>query len=430
MSLRVLLSAYACEPGKGSEPGVGWNWARQIARFHEVWVITRANNRRPIEAALAHEPLPTAHFVYVDLPSWVSFWKKGRCSIYLYYYLWQVAAYIAARKLHRQLKFDVVHHVTFVKHSLPSFVALLPVPFVWGPVGGGESAPRGFWRSFSLRGNLYEILRGLARRLGELDPFVRLTAKRSVLALATTEETAVRLRALGCRNTKIFSQIALPNEEIERLACLGVCRNGRVFRALSLGDLLHWKGFELGLRGFALFHSELPESEYWLIGDGPGRKRLEKLARDLHVQDSVVFWGELSRADALAKLGECDVLVHPSLHDSGGWVCVEAMAAGRPVVCLDLGGPALQVIDTSGMKLRAESADQVVQDLAGALKRLESDPTLPLRLGIAGRERVREHFSWEKKGTLMRRFYQDVRRHRPVVALERATDETCRGGPK
>jgi len=53
---KVLVSAYACEPGKGSEPEVGWQWVHQIARFHEVWVITRANNRLQIEESLYKAP--------------------------------------------------------------------------------------------------------------------------------------------------------------------------------------------------------------------------------------------------------------------------------------------------------------------------------------------------------------------------------------
>ena len=74
---RVLLSAYACEPVKGSEPGVGWNWVRQLSQFAEVWVLTRANNRNSIEAAIAEHPLPHVHFVYYDLPRWMSFWKRS-----------------------------------------------------------------------------------------------------------------------------------------------------------------------------------------------------------------------------------------------------------------------------------------------------------------------------------------------------------------
>ena len=428
MRLRVLLSAYACEPGKGSEPGVGWNWVCQMARFHEVWVITRANNGKSIEAALVSNPLPTVHFVYIDLPLWMRFWKKGRRGIYVYYYLWQIVAYVAARKLHKQFRFDVVHHVTFVKYSIPSLMGLLPVPFVWGPVGGGETTPNGFWWSFSLRGKVFEIFRATARRVGELDPFVRLTARRSVLALATTKETEMRLQALGCKTTAVFSQVALPKSEIESLGRLSRPIRPRPFRALSVGDLLHWKGFELGMRAFAQLHSQLPDSQYWLVGNGPEKARLQKIARQLGVEDAVVYWGELPRPQALEKLAECDVLMHPSLHDSGGCVCAEAMAAGLPVICLDLGGPALQVTETSGVKLRAESAGQVVRELAGALTRLVSDPALSFRLGMAGRDRVGEHFRWERKGTLMAKLYREICEssitRRPVINRDSTTAET------
>ena len=124
--LKVLLSAYACEPGKGSEPGVGWNWAKQITRFHDVWIITRANNKDPIERALTNEPMPNVHWVYFDLPRWLRFWKKRQRGIQLYYYLWQIGAYFKTMRLHREVRFDLVHHVTFVKYWTPSFLPFYP----------------------------------------------------------------------------------------------------------------------------------------------------------------------------------------------------------------------------------------------------------------------------------------------------------------
>jgi len=330
--LRVLVSAYACEPGKGSEPGVGWNWVKQIARFAEVWVITRANNRGAIEKALKEEPLPNVHWVYFDLPRWARFWKKGQRGIHLYYYLWQIGIYPVARRLHREVRFDLVHHVTFVNYWMPSLLVWLSVPFIWGPVGGGESAPQAFYKTFSWRGKIYERLRDLARGLGEHDPFTRITAKKAALALATTPETAARLKRLGAPRVEILSQVALSDEEITLLGNLPP-RAGNPFRLLSLGRLLHWKGFHLGLQAFARFVRDVPESEYWLIGDGPERRNLEQLAQRLGVAERVRFWGALPREEALSKLAEVDVLVHPSLHDSGGWASVEAMAAGRPVIC-------------------------------------------------------------------------------------------------
>ena len=98
---------------------------------------------------------------------------------------------------------------------------------------------------------------------------------------------------------------------------------------------MHWKGFHLGLRAFAC--ANLPDAEYWILGDGAELNQLQILADNLGIAQRVKFWGKLSREETLNKLRDCHVLVHPSLHDSGGWVCLEAMAAGRPVICLDLG---------------------------------------------------------------------------------------------
>jgi glycosyltransferase involved in cell wall biosynthesis len=405
--MKVLLSAYACEPGRGSEPGVGWNCALQISRFHEVWVITRANNRAPIEESLAKEPLPYIHWVYFDLPRWAGFWKKGRRGIHLYYSLWQLGAYFVVRKLHRRVGFNLVHQVTFVNYWMPSFLALLPVPLVWGPVGGGESAPHAFRRCFSPRGRLYEVLRDLARGLGRLDPFVRLTARRARVGIATTGQTAARLRELGCPKIMVLSESGLPRDEIVRLGAFSG-RKTNPFRLVNIGSLLHWKGFEFGLRAFARFQSRFPATEYWIMGDGPERKRLERVAEALGVATSVTFWGNIPRWQVLENLGDCDVLVHPSLHDSGGWVCLEAMAAGRPVLCLDLGGPALQVTEETGIKVPAISPEQVVSDLAAAMTRLARDPALRVRLGTAARQRVREHFAWSGKGDLLSELYRQV----------------------
>ncbi len=392
--MKVLLSAYACEPGQGSEPGVGWQIARHLAQHHDVWVITRANNRLSIEAELTRHPVQRLHFIYFDLPRWARFWKQGQRGVQFYYYLWQAGAYSVAKRLHREIGFDMVQHVTFVKYWTPSFLSLLDVPFIWGPVGGGESAPKRFWPGCGARGTLYESLRAAARWLGEHDPFVLLTARRARLILATTYETALRLRRIGARKIELFSQVALSTEEVESLYRLPPPPEGPI-RFLSIGRLLHWKGFHLGLTAFA--QSGLQAAEYWVVGDGPERSRLERLARHLGVSDRVRFFGHVPRSEVMNILAKCHTLVHPSLHDSGGWVCVEAMAAGRPVICLDLGGPGLQVTDLTGVKVPARSPKQVIRDVAAAMRLLADDVQLWAKLSQGGRIHVKEHFIWPQK---------------------------------
>ena len=405
--LRILISAYACEPDKGSEPGVGWNHVKQAARFHDVWVMTRANNRAAIEVALATGPLPNVQWIYIDLPRWASFWKKGQRGIRFYYSLWQFVAFWKARKLHRDVRLDLAHHVTIVSYWLPTFLAFLPIPFVWGPVGGGESTPRSFRGLFSMYGRASEALREFARALGELSPVVRFTARRAAIALATTTETASRLKALGSKNVFILAEGALSENEIIDLRAFPPSASAP-FRVASVGRLLHWKGFELGLRAFARLQARVPDAEYWLFGDGSERQRLQHLAIALGIENKVVFWGNVPRSRVFENLQACDVLLFPSLHDSGGWVTLEAMAAGRPVICLDLGGPAVRVTDATGIKVAAIDPEQVVTDLTAALLRLQADPIHRAQLAQAGRLRVDQEFNWDRTGEKLARMYQGL----------------------
>ena len=405
--LKVLASVYACEPDKGSEPGVGWNWVKQIARFHEVWAITRANNRDSIERELAKQPMPNVRWIYFDLPKWSRFWKKGSRGVHLYYYLWQIGAYFKGKHLHKKVGLDLVHHIAFGIYWLPSFLSFLPAPFVWGPLGGGESAPRPFYESFSFRGRAYERLRNVARWVGERDPFVRFDARRAQIILAKATETANRLRLLGASRVQLYSESGITVEDLNRPDILPL-RDDNLFRVVSIGHLLHWKAFHLSLMAFARFLKIFPSSEYWIIGDGPERRNLERLAQRFGLATKVRFLGNLPRETVLDKLLKCDVLVHPSLHDSGGWVCLEAMSSGLPVICLDLGGPPLQVTDETGFKIPAISPEQVVEDLAGAMHRLAQDASLRARMGKAGRERLRECFDWNKKGEWIREVYERV----------------------
>lgn len=403
--LKILMSAYACEPDRSSEAGVGWNVAQEVAKYHDVWVITRRNNQATIEDALKRKPVPNLRFVYYDLPRWSRLWKKGTRGIQAYYHLWQLGSANLAGKLHKKINFDVAHHVTFVRYWSPSSLARLPVPLIWGSVGGGESTPKTFYSIFTPKDRRYELLRDLARWLGEQDPLVRLTARKSKLAIATTEETAERLRALGAENIQVLEAIGLSEEELSHLTKLPLpCRSGEPVRFISIGRLLHWKGFALGLRAFA--EARVPDSEYWIIGDGPDLQRLRALARDLSIEKQVHFWGRLSRHETFEKLGDCHVVVHPSLHDSGGFACLEAMAAGRPVICLDLGGPALQITEDTGFKIPAHEPKQAVTDLARAMQTIAGDSKLGHYMGVAARKRVTENYSWEKKGLMLRHIYE------------------------
>lgn len=403
--LKILISAYACEPDKGSEPGVGWRLVKHISPYHELWVLTRRNNKNSIEQALAREPLPNVRWVYFDLPKFLCFWKSGQRGVQLYYYFWQIGAYFIAKKLHNKIKFNLTHHITFGSMRYPSTISFLPVPFIWGPLGGGEIIPKRLWRYFTLSGKIYQYVRALNFCFLKIDPLLIGTIKRSSLSIARTEATVRLIRQLGGKNIIMFGETALTEEEIGYFSDLPVPRNSTL-RFISISRLVHIKGISLAIRAFA--DAGIKGSEYWVVGEGPECDLLKRLSEKLNISSQIKFLGKLSHNETLRILSESSVFIHPSLRDAGSWVLVEAMAAGIPVICLDMGDQALEVSEEAGIRIKTESLEQIVKDLSKAMIRLSGDSNLRERMGQAGKKRVLEQYTWSKKTKEFLKIYEDI----------------------
>jgi glycosyltransferase involved in cell wall biosynthesis len=383
---RILAFDYACEPGEGSEPGAGWAWARILARLGDTWVVTRANNRGPIEQELAATPeRERLHFVYVDLPPWARFWKKGQRGIRLYYLLWQIAALRAARRLHRDVRFTLVWHLTFANAWFGSLAPLVGPPFVYGPVGGGVAMPpRRLVRILGGRALRFELARAAGKGFGRyVNPLARLAWARARLVLVQNPETASWLPRRHRGKAIVFpNPVVDAMLERERVA-------GDPPTALFAGRLLAWKGVALalesiaGTRGWRLF----------VCGAGRDERQIAELADRLGLDGRVRFLGPQPREEVLRLMRtEADVLLFPSLREEAGWVVVEALACGLPVVCLDRGGPQVLAGDAALAAQVESHPDAVAASLA---RLLEGD--LPSEEQV--RERAR-HFS--SAGTVAR----------------------------
>lgn len=408
--MKVLISAYACEPNMGSELGIGWNWALQAAREHEVWVLTREENPGEIEGELARNPQPNLRFIFHDLPRWAEMLTRNSVGIQLYYLLWQLTAIKVVKSHHRRIGFDLVHHVTYGTIRFPSPLAWLNVPFIWGPIAGGEEAPRALLSTFDLRARIWEELRLLNNRLSRWDPLVRYTSSRATAIVAVTEETRLRVSTGHRHKAHVIPAIGMDEPESETIidsVRISAKDNGDCpLKLIYVGRLLDWKGVHLGLHAMAATRSRGISTEMTILGDGPARSRLENLCGSLGLDDVVRFEGNVPRNSALDLLVQSSVMIFPSMHDSGGFAVLEAMQAELPVVCLDLGGPALAVTDETGIRISAHKVEQVVSDLAAAIELLARDSDMRIQMGRAGRERVRSEYAWSKKGNEINALYQ------------------------
>jgi glycosyltransferase involved in cell wall biosynthesis/energy-coupling factor transporter ATP-binding protein EcfA2 len=393
---RVLVSAYACEPSRGSEPGVGWQWAQEISRNNEVWVITRKNNREVIENALATRSNPHLHFAYVDVPRWLSFWKRGPRFARIYYYLWQYAAWLKGLSLHRRIGFDLGHHVTFVNDWLWSFLALMPIPYVWGPIGSHPPCPRALFPHRVAR--LQEIMRlSIQRTARLLDPLYWLTAARAKVVLTINREIADYIPLSWLAKNRCVVEPAIGIDEFPAANSGHSTSN---FTVLYAGRFHYVKCPHLAIEAFSILAATHPDARMVMIGAGPEENNLRTAIGHHGLHDRISLIGWMKQEQVLEHMRRANVFLFPSA-EGAGMVVLEAMAQGLPVVCLDFAGPGQMVAPDAGIRVPLGSRDRIIKDLGTALNRLYEDRAICATMGKRAREIVEKRFRWSHKRKML-----------------------------
>jgi glycosyltransferase involved in cell wall biosynthesis len=331
--MKILLSAYACEPNRGSEPGVGWNWAREIAsRGHKVWVVTRRNNKVAIENE--NYDKTNLVFIYFDLPTPILKLKKI-LGVNLYYILWQIGVAIFLKLHFEKIRFDLVHHITFgVFRNISYIPFLIKAPLIFGPVGGGETTPISLKQSFSRKNRLKEKFRETLNHLTFYSPLYRHFLSKSTFIFCKTKETLNLIPSKFQHKARIELEIGIDGD-MGSSTELPANRDARI---LFVGRFVYWKGAHLSLKAFSMLQKRLPNAKMVMIGKGEELDTLKTIQKDQRIKN--VDWIDWINQQELSKYYQnSDVMLFPSLHDSSGNVVLEALSHSLPVVCLNLGGP-------------------------------------------------------------------------------------------
>ncbi|HET9791179.1 MAG TPA: glycosyltransferase family 4 protein [Candidatus Angelobacter sp.] len=361
-----------------------------IDQGHDVTVITRSNNRFAIDAHVQEQSLKVKP-EYYDLPAWCRRWKRLPGGLYLYYLLWQAGAYRRARQLHRATPFELVHHITFVTFRQPSFMGGLGIPFLLGPVGGGETSPLSLRPGMNSSGRLREALRDIAIAFARFDPLMSRTFSKASLIACTTNETLRRIPARFRTKCVVHPAIgiSLPHAPPPSPAL----PSDPTF--LFVGRLLYWKGLHLALRAMPEVLHHVPNARLKIVGEGRDARWLKQVAEECEVAAHVDWVPHLPHDEIATVYGDKIALIFPSLHDSGGMVVLESLAARLPVICLALGGPGLFVDSSCGVVIDPanKSEELIVRSLATAMIQLARQPSLREALAANCVARAR-HFTW------------------------------------
>jgi glycosyltransferase involved in cell wall biosynthesis len=387
--MKVLLSALACEPGKGSEPEVGYRAMLAAAGRHEVWVLTAAESIPAIERALQSDPRAVRiHLEGIEFGlSAERVMRLTAVGFHWRYDRWQRLAQERAEELDRKEQFDLVHHVTLASYWTRAGVAALGKPFLWGPIGGGVDPPLRLARELGPRGMVEAVGRVLGRPLIARFPPMRRTQRVAAMILAQNPGTGRRIR----RRKRIR---LLSNALSVELAALPLPRQ-RTTDLLFTGRLLPWKAPILALR--ALRYVRHQESVLRFCGEGPEDRRLRRAAERWGLSDRVRFEGWMSREELLPLLASAGVLIHPALHDEAPLAIAEALTLGTPVVTIDHGGPAEIVGQWPGRPSALVSpggVEATARSIAASVDRFLLDPPPPGTGPVRPRTSFQDELLW------------------------------------
>lgn len=414
--MTVFLSAYACEPDKGSEPGVGWRWAKGLAERVDLQVLTRESNRAAIERAVtalpAGDPLRGVEFHYHDLSKRWLWAKRHGLPTLVYYALWQWSVARRFGKLADDA--EVVHHLTFCTLLCPGFWRLERAAYVLGPVGAPQVNPH-YLPLFGSKAWLQALRGWVLEHFLDL-PWLRCLLRSAAAVVPANSETRGLLLAHGIPARAVMLDTGTPDapDSIPREARAGV------IRLMYAGQLERRKGLELSLRALAQVSADKEcDWSFDIFGTGPDRERLSALAADLGIAGKLRFHGAVPQADVMRHFQQADAFLFTSVRDTSGGVNLEAMAHGLPVICLAHQGVGDITDETCAERVAPGPIPETIQGLAEAIIRLAGDPARRAAMGAAAARRAMTRFSWDEKFDRMCGFYREAKMDSPIDANRR-----------
>lgn len=393
MNEKLFVSAYACEPGLGSEIGVGWHWVLEMSRYWELWVLTRESNRHTIEPWIAEHPeFAQIHWLYFDLPKWARFWKKGLRGVRTYYNIWQYCSNSIVRHTMKENDIRVFHHLTYgnVMWKVSSYGQRQS--FIWGPVGGLETIPAEYSLHYSWKSRIIESIRRWSVKMMPLNIGFQNRCRRADLILCKTDITRSLIPSQYRAKTRLFTDVAVENI----VSSHGTYMENDNTQFLMVGRLDAWRGFDLAIEALTEVVKRNDKVHLTIVGTGTEKDQLIELVNQLGLNDWVTFAGGVSMQDYQQMLSETDCVINTSLKEGAVTVSFDTLAMGKPLICLDTTGYTRYFCDDYAIVIPRRERCLVIADLSEAILRL-TDADIRKNMGEKA-VNAGQAFTWQHHG--------------------------------
>lgn len=369
--MKILISAIACDPSGGSEGGVGWNAVKLIASDHDVRVLVHSQYENGWKLAKENGALPEnirVRFICENKP-WNQNRFVARLQSWSRYMEFNRNLLAAAESWYEEESFDLSHHITYATWRVPSPLWQLPVPFVWGPIGGAAIFPSAFLSILSPSARLFEIARKVNSAFASHSKSFKNCIRNSAMVLAANQETETFLRPY--RKDLPMSQLPvayLSEERIEQFRTpVGYVRKPGPLRLFAGGNMIGSKGLSLAVRALRIVKASGIPFHYTIAGGGPEIPRITALVRKLGLENEVHFHHGFSGDAYINALQNSDVYFLPSFREALGLTMVEAVLAGCYPIVADASAPGELVRIAGGKAIQVTTPSAMIEKFAASI---------------------------------------------------------------
>lgn len=404
--LKVLLGCYACDPNFGSEPGVGWQFAKLIASHHDVHALVEKdefeNNLRAYTERHPEEVRNiTFHFIRRNHHNLLR--KIWPPSYYWFYRKWQKEAYLYALELDKKENFDVVHQITLAGYREPGYLWKLNKKFIWGPIGGLNQTAWSILPCMGLYGIIFYAFRNIMNAFQKRFSYAARVVSKKAHAILTSDNFSQRdILHLWHRNALVMKEVGT-TETFHHHKC--------TIRQEGEELIICWAGVHEPRKGLGLLIDALAQCkasfQLHVLGHGPCTTKWQKLAQKHNLTERIHFHGKILHQDVFRYMAESHVFCLTSLSEGGTTtVAMEALQHGLPIIALNHCPFASAINEQCGIHITVTTPRQIIKDIAKAIDFLYENETIRQSMARASIARSRD-FSWDSKLAILDKLYHN-----------------------
>lgn len=429
--LKVLINAYACSPGMGSEPGMAWNWVSNLAKYYELYIITEGEFRDKIEKSLIPKFSPKCegrnmlvnecglteiqirnlHFYYNPIGGEDDglcakirsmCWNQGDWRFYKYYKQWQWRTYEMAKDICAKQHIDILHQLNMIGFREPGYLWKIDdIPLIWGPVDAKEGFPVAYLEDADWKTKVFMRLKNsITGWQLKWDKRVWCMVKQSAVVVSASSNSQSAFRKFFSLETPLVNETGCYVSDQYKATNL----QKATFDILWVGKMDFRKQFGLAIRAFAMAYQ--PNLRLHVVGSGEVSD-YQRMAENLGVMDWCIWHGTVSHQEVQRLMQQSDLFFFTSVAEGTPHVVLEAIGNNLPVLCFDTCGQGDTVDDKVGIKIPLTNPKQSVKDFAEKIEYLYNNRDVLEQMSENCSKRSVE-LSWDNKARQMKEIYEKV----------------------